>query len=48
MSNALKQWWKSVGKSEKNGIVVLGAFFIGVFLLTSGIWIGQAIGKIVS
>lgn len=48
MSSQLREWWKSIDKSEKSGLLVLGVFAAGIFLFMSGIWIGQAFGKVVS
>ncbi|WP_193754362.1 hypothetical protein [Microbulbifer sp. Q7] len=43
MKQALKNWWATAEAAEKNGLIVLGAFLAGVFLLTFGIEIGRAI-----
>ena len=48
MSSQLREWWKSIDKSEKSGLLVLGLIAAGIFLFMSGIWIGQAVGKIAS
>ncbi|MBN8430414.1 hypothetical protein JF535_06045 [Microbulbifer salipaludis] len=46
MKEALKNWWATADAAQKNGLIVLGAFLVGAFLLTFGIVIGKAIAPL--
>lgn len=47
MKGSLKNWWSTAEAHEKNALIVIGAISVGIFLLVSGITVGQAIAKII-
>ncbi len=48
MVNGIKVWWQKLNKKQRSGILVLGLFFISVFILAAGIQVGQVFAKISS
>lgn len=48
MEHNIKSWWKGLTTKEKSGFMVLGAFFVGVIILYSGIQVGQALGLVIN
>lgn len=46
MLNELKNWWNSVPKAQKTGLIVLAAFFVAVLIFSFGITIGSSLGKL--
>ncbi|MBU2923448.1 hypothetical protein Q4506_14260 [Colwellia sp. 4_MG-2023] len=45
MINELKNWWLSVPKNQKTGLIVLASFIGLVFIMAFGVIIGSSIGK---
>lgn len=43
--NALKNWWRSVPKAQKAGVIVLVLFIAAVLLMSFGVVIGASVGK---
>ncbi|MFC4654197.1 hypothetical protein ACFO3I_04060 [Rheinheimera marina] len=43
----LKNWWNSVPKNQKVGLVLLGAFIAAVVIMAFGVQIGASLGKAV-
>ncbi|MCB5213666.1 MULTISPECIES: hypothetical protein [Rheinheimera] len=43
--NALKNWWRSVPKAQKSGVIVLALFIAAVLLMSFGVVIGASVGK---
>jgi hypothetical protein len=43
--NALKNWWSSVPKAQKAGLVVLALFIAAVLIMSFGVVIGASVGK---
>lgn len=46
MNNELKNWWNSVPKEQKTGLIVLAAFVAAVLLISFGVTIGASLGKL--
>ncbi|MFQ6371185.1 hypothetical protein [Shewanella sp. YIC-542] len=45
MINEIKNWWSSVPKAEKTGLIVLAAFCAAAFIMSFGVIIGSSLGK---
>ena len=45
MLNSLKNWWNTVPKNQKAGLIVLAAFVLGVVIFSFGTTIGAAIAR---
>ena len=45
MINDIKNWWRSVPKAQKTGLIVLAAFVVGAFVMSFGVIIGLSLGK---
>ena len=45
MINELKNWWNSVPKNQKTGLIVLASLIGLVFIMAFGVTIGSFIGK---
>ncbi|MBV2131085.1 hypothetical protein [Arsukibacterium indicum] len=45
MFNELKNWWNSVPKAQKSGLIVLAAFLVAVLIFSFGVTIGSSVGK---
>lgn len=43
--NTLKNWWCSVPKAQKAGLVVLALFIAAVLIMSFGVVIGASVGK---
>lgn len=43
--NAFKNWWSSVPKAQKAGLVVLALFIAAVLIMSFGVVIGSSVGK---
>lgn len=46
MIKEMKNWWNSVPKAQKTGLIVLAAFFAAVFIMSFGIVIGSSLAKL--
>ncbi|WP_156411314.1 MULTISPECIES: hypothetical protein [Alishewanella] len=47
MINEIKNWWNSVPKAQKTGLIVLAAFIAAVVIMSFGVIIGSSLGKVV-
>ena len=45
MLKDLKNWWNTVPKNQKAGLIVLAAFVLGVVIFSFGTTIGAAISR---
>jgi hypothetical protein len=45
MINEFKNWWSSVPKAQKAGLIVLAAFVAAAFIMSFGVTIGASLGK---
>ena len=45
MLNSLKNWWNTVPKNQKAGLIVLAALVLGVVMFSFGTTIGAAIAR---
>lgn len=43
--NTFKNWWSSVPKAQKAGLVVLALFIAAVLIMSFGVVIGASVGK---
>ncbi|MEH8019427.1 hypothetical protein MN202_19510 [Rheinheimera muenzenbergensis] len=45
MLDGLKNWWNTIPKNQKAGLIVLAAFVLGVMIFNFGTTIGAAISR---
>ncbi|WP_445768350.1 hypothetical protein [Rheinheimera sp.] len=46
MINEFKNWWNSVPKAQKTGLLVLAIFVAAVLVMSFGVTIGSSLGKV--
>ncbi len=46
MINEIKNWWNSVPKAQKTGLIVLAAFVAAVLIMSFGVIIGSSLRKV--
>jgi len=46
MINEIKNWWSSVPKAQKTGLIVLAVFVAAVLIMSFGVTIGSSLGKV--
>jgi flagellar biosynthesis/type III secretory pathway M-ring protein FliF/YscJ len=45
MINELKNWWSSVPKTQRAGLIVLAVFVMAVLMMSFGVMIGASLGR---